>query len=73
MELGESRDCHRKAANELISRNAENEHLLSLLEDFEQKTTTYEQKEKAVDALQKESRQRLEEANMEKDRILLKE
>lgn len=60
-------------SQELESRSRENEHLVSLLEDQEQKIALYEQKEKAVQQLAHESKKRLEESNQERDKVILKE
>jgi len=57
----------------LEKRTAENDHLLNILEDLERKIENYEAKEKTVQNLATESRKRLEEANSERDRVLLKE
>lgn len=54
-------------------RTKENDHLVSLLEDQEQRIGLYEEKEKAVNQLASESKARIEEANLERDRVLLKE
>ena len=48
---------------ELDTRTRENDHLVSLLEDQEQKLALYEQKEKSIQQLAMESRKRLEETN----------
>ena len=47
-ELGESKDQLRQVASELETRTKENDHLVSLLEDQEQRIALYEEKEKAV-------------------------
>jgi chromosome segregation ATPase len=60
-------------SQELEGRSRENEHLVSLLEDQEQKIALYEQKEKAVQQLAAESKKRIEESNAERDKVLLKE
>ena len=54
-------------------RTKENDHLVSLLEDQEQKIALYEEKEKSIYALANESKKRIEDANLERDRVLLKE
>ncbi len=54
-------------------RTKENDHLVSLLEDQEQKISLYEEKEKQVYALATESKKRIEDSNLERDRVLLKE
>lgn len=46
---------------------------MSLLEDQEQKIALYEEKEKSIYALANESKKRIEDANLERDRVLLKE
>lgn len=56
MELADAKDSNRKVSNELVARTAENDQLIQMLEDFENKTTTYEQKEKQVEQLAKDSR-----------------
>jgi len=43
------------------------------LEDQEQKMTLYEQREKSIQNLASESKRRIEDANLERDRIQLKE
>lgn len=54
-------------------RSRENDHIVNLLEDQESKISIYEEKEKQVYALATESRKRIEDANLERDRVLLKE
>ena len=46
---------------------------MQLLEDQEQKIALYEQKERAVQVLAQESKKKIEEANQERDKVLLKE
>ena len=58
---------------ELDTRTQENDHLISLLEDQEQKMAMYEQREKSIQSLATESKKRIEDANLERDRIQLKE
>lgn len=72
-ELGEVKDQLRSMTTELDTRTQENDHLISLLEDYEQKVATYEQREKSINALSLESKKRIEEANLERDRVHLKE
>ena len=72
-ELGELRDQLRTVSQELEVRTKENDHLVSLLEDQEQKIALYEEKEKSIYALANESKKRIEDANLERDRVLLKE
>ncbi len=62
-QLAESRDEQRSLAQEVESRSRENEHLVSLLEEQEQRMALYEQKERGVQQLAQESKKRLEEAN----------
>ena len=47
--------------------------MVQLLEDQEQKIALYEQKERAVQVLAQESKKKIEEANQERDKVLLKE
>ena len=42
------KDQLRTVTNELDTRTQENDHLISLLEDQEQKMTVYEQREKSI-------------------------
>jgi len=72
-ELGEIKDFYRQTQQELDVRTKENDHLVSLLEDQEQKIALYEEKEKSIYALANESKKRIEDANLERDRVLLKE
>ena len=72
-ELGELKDQLRTVSQELEVRTKENDHLVSLLEDQEQKIALYEEKEKSIYALANESKKRIEDANLERDRVLLKE
>jgi hypothetical protein len=72
-ELSEIRDVLRSCGQELDVRTKENDHLVSLLEDQEQKISLYEEKEKQVYALANDSKKRIEEINLERDRVLLKE
>ena len=67
------KDQLRTVTNELDTRTQENDHLISLLEDQEQKMTVYEQREKSIQNLATESKKSIEEANLERDRIKLKE
>lgn len=46
---------------------------MSLLEDQEQRISLYEEKEKSIHALATDSKKRIEDANLERDRVLLKE
>ena len=72
-QVTESRDELRSVTQELEGRSRENEHLVSLLEEQEQRMALYEQKERGVQQLAVESKKRLEEANQERDKVLLKE
>lgn len=54
-------------------RTRENDHLVSLLEEQESKIGVYEEKEKQVAYLASESKKRIEDANLERDRARLKE
>jgi len=72
-ELSDVREQARSAIQELDVRTKENDHLVSMLEDQEQRITLYEEKEKSIYALANESKKRIEDANLERDRVLLKE
>jgi chromosome segregation ATPase len=72
-ELSELKEQLRSLTTELDTRTQENDHLISLLEDQEQKMMLYEQREKSIQSLATESKKRIEEANLERDRIQLKE
>lgn len=72
-ELADIKDQARAAIQELDVRTKENDHLVSLLEDQEQRISLYEEKEKSVFALANESKKRIQDANLERDRVLLKE
>ena len=72
-ELNDLKDHVRQVTNELDTRTAENDHLISLLEEQEQRLANYEQREKAIQTLATESRKRIEDANLERDRVQLKE
>jgi len=63
------KDQLRSVTTELDTRTQENDHLISLLEDQEQKMTLYEQREKSIQNLASESKKRIEDANLERDRI----
>lgn len=67
------KDESRTATAELDTRTAENDHLISLLEEHESRLAQYEQREKAIHQMANESRRRIEDANLERDRIALKE
>ena len=47
-ESGETKDQLRGVSSELETRTKENDHLVSLLEDQEQRIALYEEKEKAI-------------------------
>ena len=47
-EGGENKDMLRQVQSELETRTKENDHLVSLLEDQEQRIALYEEKEKAI-------------------------
>ena len=47
-ESGENKDQLRQVSSELETRTKENDHLVSLLEDQEQRIALYEEKEKAI-------------------------
>lgn len=66
-------DDLRATRGELDVRTRENDHIVSLLEDQEQKISLYEEKEKQIQALATESKKRIEDANLDRDRVLLKE
>ena len=72
-EISEIRDVLRSCGQELDVRTKENDHLVSLLEEQEQKIALYEEKEKQVYALASDSKKRIEDSNLERDRVLLKE
>lgn len=72
-EASELRDQVRTINTELDTRTAENDHLVSLLEEHEARLAQYEQREKQITSLANESRKRIEEANLERDRVALKE
>lgn len=72
-ELSDIKDQLRSMTTELDTRTQENDHLISLLEDQEQKMALYEQREKSIQNLATESKRRIEDANLERDRIQLKE
>lgn len=72
-EISEIRDVLRSCGQELDVRTKENDHLVSLLEEQEQKISLYEEKEKQVYALASDSKKRIEDSNLERDRVLLKE
>lgn len=72
-ELSDIKDQARTAFLELDVRTKENDHLVSLLEDQEQRISLYEEKEKSIYALANDSKKRIEDANLERDRVLLKE
>ena len=72
-ELGDIKEQARTAIQELDLRTKENDHLVSLLEDQEQRISLYEEKEKSIHALANDSKKRIEDANLERDRVLLKE
>lgn len=63
----------RAISSELETRTKENDHLVSLLEDQEQRIALFEEKEKSIQQLATESKKRIEDANLERDRVLLKE
>ena len=72
-EINELKDQLRSTTNELDTRTQENDHLISLLEDLEQKMSNYEQREKSIQTLASDSKKAIEDANLERDRIQLKE
>jgi len=67
------KDQIRQVSTELDARTQENDHLISLLEDNEQKMALYEQREKSIQTLASDSKKAIEEATLERDRIQLKE
>lgn len=72
-ELSDVKDQLRSLTTELDTRTQENDHLISLLEDQESKMTLYEQRERSIQQLATESKRKIEEANLERDRMQLKE
>ena len=72
-EINELKDQLRSTTNELDTRTQENDHLISLLEDLEQKMSNYEQREKSIQTLASDSKKAIEDANLERDRVQLKE
>ena len=65
----ELKDQLRSTTNELDTRTQENDHLITLLEDLEQRIANYEQKEKSIQTLASDSKKAIEDANLERDRI----
>lgn len=63
----------RQNISELDTRTAENDHLISLLEEQESRIAQYESREKTIQSLALESKKRIEDANLERDRVQLKE
>lgn len=47
--------------------------MISLLEEQESRIAQYESREKSIQSLALESRKRIEDANLERDRVQLKE
>lgn len=72
-DISASGDDLRALRSELDVRTRENDHIVCLLEDQEQKLSLYEEKEKQIQALAIESKKRIEDANLDRDRVLLKE
>ena len=72
-ETSELRDQVRTINSELDTRTAENDHLISLLEEHESRLATYEAERGKITTLANESRKRIEEANLERDKVALKE
>lgn len=72
-EVSDLKEQTRSALQELDVRTKENDHLVSMLEDQEQRIALYEEKEKSIYALATDSKKRIEDANLERDRVLLKE
>ena len=58
---------------EFESLRGECDTMLKIMEDYEQKIANYQQKEESVHNLVRESKQRVEEALLERDRTVLKE
>jgi chromosome segregation ATPase len=58
---------------EFESLRSECDTMLKIMEDYEQKIANYQQKEESVNNLVRDTKQKIEEAFLERDRIVLKE
>jgi chromosome segregation ATPase len=72
-ELEEAKEQAFHYKREFESIRSECDNILKVMEDYEQKIVNYQQKEESVNALIRESKQKVEEAYLERDRVLLKE
>lgn len=72
-ELEEAKEQAFHYKREFESIRTECDTMLKIMEDYEQKIANYQQKEESVSNLVRESKQKVEEAMLERDRISLKE
>ena len=66
-------EMNNKLKLDLAQTRADCENMLQIMEDNEVRINTHEKKEKLIAQLSEESRRRIEEALLEKDRLHVKE
>lgn len=72
-ELEEAKEQAFHYKREFESLRTECDNILKVMEDYEQKIVNFQQKEESVNSLVRESKQKVEEALLERDRVVIKE
>lgn len=72
-ELEEAKEQAFHYKREFESLRTECDNILKVMEDYEQKIVNFQQKEESVNNLVRDSKQRVEEAILERDRVVIKE
>ena len=72
-ELEEAKEQAFHYKREFESLRTECDNILKVMEDYEQKIVNYQQKEESISAIVRESKQKVEEAFLERDRVSIKE
>ena len=72
-ELEEAKEQAFHYKREFESLRTECDNILKVMEDYEQKIVNYQQKEESSSAIVRESKQKVEEAFLERDRVSIKE
>lgn len=72
-DLDQHKDDNRRLKKELENTKADCDQMLKMMENFEAKVQHYQKKEEQMNRLSKESKEKVEEALLQRDRVLLKE
>ena len=72
-DLDTNKDDNRRLRKELENTKADCDQMLKMMENFEAKVQHYQKKEEQMNRVSKESKEKVEEALLQRDRVLLKE